>query len=145
MRLVEINGKPKDRQLRPFGLIALFALPALAWWFGGRPGLSGWTSGQHLAVGLLGAIGLALAVVGLARPQLLRPVFLTAMIMALPIGLVVSDLILPVVYFGLFFPIAVLFRIMGRDALGRKLERNTDSFWTPKAQPSSPQSYFRQS
>lgn len=145
MKLVEINWKPTDRQLRQFGLIALVALPGLAWWFSGRPGLSGWTPGQQWAVGLLGVLGAALALLALVRPQLLRPVFLAAMIAALPIGLVISELILLLIYFGLFTPIALFFRLTGRDALGRKLERNAKSYWTPKAQPAGPESYFRQS
>lgn len=145
MKLVEINWRPGDRQLRQFGLIALVALPFLGWWFSGRPGLSGWTSGQQLAVGTLGAIGLLLGAVGLARPQLLRPVFLAAMIIALPIGLVVSELVLLVIYFLLFAPVALLFRVFGRDALERKIDRRATTYWSPKAQPRDVESYFRQS
>jgi hypothetical protein len=145
MKLVEINWRPGDRQLRQFGLIALVALPILGWWFSGRPGLSSWTSGQQLAVGILAGIGLLLGGIAMLRPQLLRPVFLTAMIVALPIGLVVSELVLLAIYFLLFAPISLLFRLIGRDALERKIDRQATTYWSPKAQPTSVESYYRQS
>lgn len=145
MKLVEINWRPGDRQLRQFGLISLLALPFLGWWFSGRPGLSGWTPGQQLAIAILAGIGLTLGGVGLVRPQRLRYVFLAAMIIALPIGLVISELILLLIYFGLFTPMSLFFRLIGRDALQRRMDRQATTYWTPKAQPSNVESYFRQS
>ncbi len=145
MKLVEINWRPGNRQLRQFGLIALVALPFLGWWFGGRPGLTGWTPGQQLAVGILASIGLVLGGIGLVRPQLLRYVFLAAMIVALPIGLVISEVILLLIYYGMFAPIGLFFRLTNRDALKRTIDRRASTYWSPKAQPTNVDSYFRQS
>jgi hypothetical protein len=148
MKLVEINWRPSDRQLRQFGLISLVALPLLGWWFCGRPGITGWTSRQQYVVGLLAVVGGLLGCVGTVRPQLLRPVFLAAMIVALPIGLVIGELSLLLIYFGLFAPLALFFRLLGRDALERKIDRQAVTYWSPKANPAKPkgvESYYRQS
>lgn len=145
MKLVEMNWRPNDRQLRQFGLISLVALPALGWWLSGRPGMSGWSSNQQLAVGIAAGAGLVMGVLAVARPQLLRHIFLAAMLLALPIGLVVGELSLLLMYFGLFAPISLLFRLLGRDALERRIDRQATTYWTPKSQPKNLESYFRQS
>jgi hypothetical protein len=39
---------------------------------------------------------------------------------------------------------AFLFRVMGRDALQRRIDRDAKSYWQPKAQPRDAGSYYRQ-
>jgi hypothetical protein len=144
MKLIEINWKPEDRQLRQFGAMALVGLPLAGWLFSGRP-WSEWSQTQINVVGALAAVGAAMAVVGWVRPHLLKYIFLAAMLISLPIGLVLSELILIVIYFGVFTPVALIFRLIGRDALERKIDRQRASYWTPKQQPAGVESYLRQS
>jgi hypothetical protein len=135
MTLIEINWKPTDRQLRQFGCICLVALPLVAWLWGGGP---------RLIVGLAVAGGL-LAAAGWAWPQVLRPVFLALSLMATPIGLLLGELAMLLIYFGVFLPIGLVFRVIGRDALGRRFEPEASSYWQPKKQPRDVASYYRQS
>jgi diacylglycerol kinase len=134
MKLVEINWNPSDKQLRQFGIICLVVLPlvGLLWSFGSD------------VIAWLAGIGAVLAVLGLTYPQAIRPVFLLLMLVALPIGTVVSELAMLVIYFGLFLPIAVCFEILGRDALNRKIERTRLSYWEDKKTSRDLASYFRQ-
>ena len=81
----------------------------------------------------------------MVRPSLLRIPFLGAMLVALPFGIVISELILLAIYFLVFAPVALWFKLMGRDALERRLDRAAASYWRPKAQPRGVESYFRQS
>lgn len=135
MRLIEINWTPTARQLRQFGLICAVALPLLAWLWGG--GL--WLIGAFLAAGgLLGCIGLW-------QPNRLRGIFLAMSIVATPIGLVIGELALLCIYFGVFLPIGLAFRILGRDALQRTIDRGRESYWEAKKQPRDAASYYRQS
>ncbi len=135
MKLVEMNWNPTDRQLKQFGLIALVALPALGWL---------WSGGNLTAVCLLGAVGGLLAGLGLLVPGSLKPIFISLSVLFIPIGIVIGELALLVIYYGLFLPMAILFRLINRDRLERKLDRQAETYWKPKQQPSGPASYLRQ-
>ena len=66
------------------------------------------------------------------------------MIAAFPIGWTVSQVTLLILYFGLFAPIGLVFRLMGRDALERRRRPGIESYWTPKPAPANVRSYFKQ-
>jgi hypothetical protein len=48
-------------------------------------------------------------------------------------------------YFVIFLPVAIVFRLIGRDALQRVLNRSAATYWQPKRQAADARSYFRQS
>lgn len=134
MALLEMNLQPSDRQLRQFGMLSLALMPFIAWL---------WTASLTAFAWAFG-VGLILCGLGLWRPGLLKPVFLGLMFVTLPIGLVVGELAMLLIYLGLFLPMAVVFRMLGRDALQRKLTKGNDTFWQPRPQPAGSRSYFRQ-
>ncbi len=135
MKLIEFNWQPTDRQLRQFGVICLVALPALAWLWG-----AGTTIFMTLALA-----GLLLAVTGMAVPTVLKPVFLALTIVATPIGMVIGELSMLIIYFGVFLPFGLVFRIAKRDSLQLRLDQDKDSYWEAKKQPANIRSYYRQS
>jgi hypothetical protein len=59
--------------------------------------------------------------------------------------MVVGELLLVVIYFGVFTPVALFFKLIRRDALARDFDPAASSYWTCKAQPADVQQYFRQS
>jgi hypothetical protein len=135
MRLLELNRHPSDRQLRQFGLISLAALPLVGWIWGA----SGATMLVLLIAGLLVAAG------SLILPKLVQPLFVGLMLIAMPIGLVVGELAMVAIYFGVFLPIGLAFRLVGRDALNLRRNRKASSYWQEKQQPSNVANYYRQS
>ena len=135
MKLVEINWNPTNRQLRQFGIICLFALPLLGWLWGGSLNV----------MGLLGVVGLVIAVAGLALPKAVKPIFLALTLVTTPIGIVIGELAMLLIYFGIFLPIGLIFRVARRDALQMKIDRKTSTYWQSKLQPNNAGSYFRQS
>ena len=135
MKLLEFNRNPTDRQLRQFGAMLLFALPLVGWLWG--------ASGTILAA--LALAGLLLAVAGMVLPKLMWPLFVALMAIAMPIGLVVGEMSMIAIYFGVFLPMGLAFRVMGRDALNLKRDCNTRSYWQAKKQPQNVASYYRQS
>jgi hypothetical protein len=145
MALVDVHWQPTDRQLRQFGLIALVGLPLAGWLFSGKPWPAEATETQKIVIGSLAGLGLVAAVLALVRPPALRWPFIGATLLAFPIGLVVGEMILVIIYFALFLPVSLVFRLMGRDALERRIDRGAKTYWQPKAQPTGPESYFRQS
>ena len=146
MKLVEMNWQPTDRQLRQFGWMALVGAPLAGWLFTGKPWpASTATPLQVTVIAALAFAGAACAVLATVRPGLLRMPFLGAMLLALPIGMVVSELILLAIYLLVFAPVALAFKLMGRDALDRQFDRAATTYWRRKAQPNGVESYFRQS
>ena len=135
MALVDVNWTPNHRQLRQFGWLCMVMLPLLGWIWGAGGQLIGW----------LTATGLLLAMAGQAAPSVLRPFFLLLSVIAMPIGLVVGELAMLAVYFGVFLPIGLCFRLCKRDALQRSVRVETGSYWQEKHQPDSVSHYYRQS
>jgi hypothetical protein len=100
--------------------------------------------GQHslgIAVGLMAVI---VGVMGLIRPAAVRWLFVGATVLAFPIGWVVSQLMLALMFYGIVTPLALLFRLRGRDLLARKPAPHRSTFWLPKQTPEDLRSYFRQ-
>jgi hypothetical protein len=94
---------------------------------------------------IVAGLGLAFGPAGLVRPKLIRPLFVMLTTLTSPIGWLVSCVFLPVLYYGCFTPFAVLFRLIGRDVLCRRRQRDAASFWTIRRATVDIQSYFRQS
>lgn len=80
--------------------------------------------------------GLGLGVLGLILPQLLRPFYYFWMALAVLMGFVMTRVILTLLYFGLFTPIAVLVRLLGKDLLEERWNKNAETYWSKR--PSAP-------
>ena len=148
MAIVEVNWRPDRRQLRAFGAAGAVVLGAFAAWvffcrtfFGASLG----ASAARITAGAVMAAGVLLAILAAAAPRALRPVYLALTAIGLPIGFVMSYVILGVVYFGLFTPIGLIFRVIGRDALCRKFDRGAETYWTERRATDDVRRYFRQS
>ncbi len=135
MAIFEINTQPADRQLMQFGLICVVAIPVAVWMWGGQS--------SALIVG--GIAGVALGLVGLISPGSLKPVFVGLVFLTFPLGLIVGELIMLTIYFGLFLPMALMFRMIGRDALQRRTSTDAVSFWSARTSPTSVRKYYQQS
>jgi hypothetical protein len=134
MSLIRIERNPTRRQLRQFGAIGAVLLFTCAWWQRD----SAWTAGALLA---LGAVVLGCTV---SRPQLFHRPFVWLSAILLPVGLVVSEIVLAAVFFLVFTPIGLCFRLLRRDALNRKFDAARATYWEDSPQPRSAESYFRQ-
>lgn len=151
MALVEVNWKPTNRQLRLFGLAgtALYYLLAGTWTVrmtvhvadGKLGGASG--SQMNLMYAVWTAIGIW-TLLAIFRPKYLLPVYIVITAVSLPIGIVVSFVILAVLYFGVFTPISLVFRLVGRDALDRRFDASAKTYWTPRRTVDDVRRYYRQ-
>jgi hypothetical protein len=133
----DIQFQPSRKTLQQFAGLWLACFGAMAVWEGIGRG--------HLArAAVLGALALTVGPVGLAWPMLVRPIFVTWMVLAFPIGWIISQAILALMYYGLFTPISLVFRLIGRDPLKRAYQPAVETYWAPKATASDPRRYFRQ-
>lgn len=100
--------------------------------------------GYHLAGVALIALALLVGPLGLIWPPAIRWLFVGWMILAFPVGWLVSLLMLLLMYYLVLTPVALLFRLRGRDLLQRKPPAGQSSFWLPKETPRDVRRYFCQ-
>ena len=137
MQWSEVITRPTDRKLREFAAIGAVLCIALAIW-------QGVSNGNLLLLGVYVALAGGVGIVGIVRPRWLGPIFTGWMILTFPIAWTVSTLVLLLLFYGLITPIALLFRLLGRDALDRKLRPDQNSYWTVKPSKKHPRTYLRQ-
>lgn len=144
--MIDIDLKPNRKKLRQFGVIATLAfglLGLLLYWKKGLFGLSLGETADTLALAA-GAAALVVAILSLAAPGGLRPLYIVLTLVAFPIGYVVSHVILALLFYGLLTPVGLLFRVLRRDPLHRKFDRDAESYWVPRRQREAKEYYFRQ-
>ena len=124
------------RMLRQFAVLCLVILGAMAAWQ--------WRGSGHQSREPCWGAGYRSRRDGLAKPEAIRPVFATLMAITRPIGRVVSIVLLGFVFYGVFTPIGLFFRLIGRDPLERS-RRKRASHWTDRPAVTDIRSYFRQS
>ncbi len=135
MQWSDIDFNPSQRTLRQFGGLSLFV-------FGAMAGYQGIVRHHPIAAAVCGTLALAIGVPGLIKPSLIRHVFVGATILTFPIGWIVSKIILGCMFYGLFTPIALLFRMIGRDSLSLRPHPAAATYWVPKARTTDPSRYF---
>ena len=145
-KLVEINFNPDDKTLRQFGIIALVGfgvLAALAYYERLVFAFGLGASRVPLAVALA-SLGVVAALFSLVAPRANRALYVGLTLLAFPIGFVLSYVIMGTLFFLIIGPIAVFFRLFGRDALHKRYDPDAPSYWQ-KARPArDKESYFHQ-
>ena len=111
--LVEIEWHPTDRQLRVFGVSGLLASVAGAFILSFV-----WGVAIFWAILVLAA-GAAIFLCSLTSMKVTRVLYVALTIVGMPVGLVVSLILLAAFYFLLLTPLALVFRLIGRDPLCR--------------------------
>ena len=138
MSLIRINKNPSRRELAVFGLIWLV--------FFGIVGAIVWSkSDLATAASIIWAVAVVVPVVGWMVPSLMRIVYLGMTYASLPIGFVVSHVILAIVYYLVMTPIGLVMRMFGHDPMQRRFDRDAKTYWIPREQPEQIERYFRQS
>jgi hypothetical protein len=100
---------------------------------------------DRISLGLaLTGLALTIGPLGLMKPRLIRPVFVGWMVLTFPISWTLSHVLLGCLFYGLFTPIGLFFRLIGRDSLARRFRPEAASYWAPKPATADVHSYFRQ-
>lgn len=149
--MLKLNLKPEAHVLRQFAWITAVLLPLLAGlltrgdvhWYA----LTSWHWSHPLVLSLGGLALLQLALFLAGVRQLTLAIYAVLTLAAYPIGFVVSHVLMGVIYYLVITPIGLLFRLVGRDALGRRLDRNganaPSSYWHERGQARDAASYFK--
>ena len=86
------------------------------------------------------ALLLIFLLVTLINSDILLPLNKLWMRFGIILGMIISPVILGIIFFGLFTPIAILMRISGRDELRLKLNRKV-SHWIRRGEEIKPESF----
>lgn len=135
--MIKINWNPEEKMLRQFGWISLFGFglfAAIAWFKFGNQALTN----------ILSCIALVAPVVGMIQPRLLKFLYVGLSLITLPIGIIISNLVLILIFLLVFTPLALIFKLFGRDELRLRQDREASTHWR-KYDPHrrSPASYYR--
>lgn len=128
--------KSTEKEWREFGLVVgaiLVAYSLLAMWRG--KGFSGYIL----------AIGIFLISSGLFYPWILKYPQRIWMALGIVLGFFVSRIVLAVFFYCIVTPIGLLTRILGKDILDQRIEKEKDSYWKPRpAEAKTKESYENQ-
>lgn len=142
----EINWKPGESELRKFAISLMIGLPVISavfiaiQWI--RTGQLPEGNGNGLM--MLGGFGLSVGFVCYFIHSIARPLYMVWYALACCIGIVMANLLFALVFFGLFTPMGLFMRLIGRDALRLKFQRGTPTYWQDAEAAPSPAQYFRQ-
>ena len=137
--MIKLDLNPPVHQLRQFGYIALVGFPAvgavLTYVMGVLPPL-----GLYILIGAGVLCGIAAAA---KLDAVIKPFYWVMMLIGYPIGMVLSHVLMAVIYYGMFTPVGLAFRLFGRDLLERKPDPSASSYWTIRETQRTPASYLR--
>jgi Na+/H+-translocating membrane pyrophosphatase len=116
----EPDKKKERKSLREFGVTVGIAFGVLA-------ALLYWREKPHYVYFV--PISIALILLGLAAPGLLRPVRKGWMKGAAAIGFVMTRVILTVLFFAVFTPIGLIAKLAGKKFLATGIDGTQPSYW----------------
>ena len=137
MSLIRINREPSRRQLSIFAVGWTLSLALVGWLF---PVSLGSVSLRDISW----TLAIVVPGVGAAIPGFLKGAYLASAYVALPVGLVVSYVILGVIYYLVLTPVGLLLRLRGYDPLACKVEPDADTYWIEREMSVDADRYFRQ-
>ena len=138
MPLIDINFNPDKKKLRQFGLAALVAAAVISLFLCLVKGIAfKWVMPVFIA-------GFVIFTLSLISVRLTRMIYIVLTAITMPVGIVVSFLVLTIFYFLLLVPLALVFRIAGRDPLCRKFEPSAKSYWQRRHRTEDSEHYFHQ-
>jgi predicted ferric reductase len=114
------NIKESKKDLRKFGLtigIVLLVIAALLFYFGRT---------NYYIWGILAAVFI---LAGLLAPTLLKPFNKIWMGLSIILGFITSRIILTILFYLIITPIALIFRLTGKDPLDLKFSKKSGSYW----------------
>ena len=137
MQWSEVTAPPSTRTLRQFAALFLIVFTVAA-------GLRVWRGDTGTLTIALAVAGITVGLVGLVRPKTIRYVYTGWMIAAFPIGWTISRVIVTALFYVIFTPFALVFRLVGRDALHLQRQKTIASYWMQTKGGEPPESYYGQ-
>ena len=145
-KLVEINFNPDTKTLRQFGVIAFvgFGILAALAYYEKLIFSFGLGDARMPVVTIFVALGSIALLFSLVAPRANRFLFVGLTLLAFPIGFVLSYVIMGTLFFLIIGPIALIFRLVGKDPMHRGYDPSAATYWSAARPPRDKESYFHQ-
>ena len=136
--MIKVDLKPSPQKLRQFGWIGLFG-------FGVIGLIAKLIWGLEVLPIVLWSLGGICALLAAVQPKWLLPIYLGLTIISFPIGFIIGNIAVGLIFFCMFVPLALFFRLIGRDSMQRKFEPEAQSYFDEVSATSDVKDYYRQS
>lgn len=137
MSASNINWNPSTKDLRVFAALLIPFCGLVAYWLSARG------YGPEIYASVIG-LGSVVGLIGLFTPRAIRWIYVGWMLAVTPISVVVTYVIMAIVFFGVFWPIAWMIKTRERDVLKLSFDKQASTYWEPRRQQTDPRRYFRQ-
>ncbi|MFQ6102803.1 MAG: SxtJ family membrane protein [Candidatus Glassbacteria bacterium] len=115
------STETKAAQLRKFGMVFGIILGVIAL-------ISLWRGRESVVTPFL-ILSVVFILISLVYPKLLTPLYWLMLRVSGYMGWVNTRILLVIVYYLVFTPVAILFKLIGKDPLSRKFEKEASSYW----------------
>lgn len=119
------NETVKPPSEKSFGITFAVVFALLAEWLYWRKDLPFWS-------GLLAVVSLGFLAAGFLAPGLLRPINLVWLKLGLILHKIVNPIMMALLFFVVFTPMAIIMRLAGKDPMKRAREPAAASYWSPR-------------
>jgi hypothetical protein len=139
--MIQIDWQPSIPKLRQFAWAGLVAGCILGFLVAHRTGA--FRGGSWTPAICVWIVAVAIALMGISAPKVLHPLYIVLSCVGLVIGTVIGTMALLLIFFLMFTPMAVWFRMIGRDNLYLR-QRSDGTMWVKIEGARSATSYYRQ-
>ncbi len=73
-----------------------------------------------------------LLLLGMLVPVTLRPIFAIWMSLATLLGFIMTRVLLGIIFFLIFTPVGLVFRLLQKDLLDESIDPDAESYWKPR-------------
>lgn len=139
----EVNWNPDIDARRSFAksLIIGFPCVAVALLLIGKLSSGFWNIELSLWIG---GVGAALGIIFSIVPQIAKPFYLLWYCIACSIGIILSNVLLGLIFYGLVTITGLIMKLLGRDPLNRNVDKDAKTYWLDVKKTDDPTRYFRQ-
>jgi hypothetical protein len=137
--VIEFEWRPDMIKLRVFGFVEGGVLCGI----GAAAVVQNWHSWPLVAT-ITWCCAVQIILLALLRPAAQKLPYLAHSLATLQIGSLLSWLVLAIVFYIVITPIGILQRLFLRDALKRRFDDHTSTYWEERKQVDDLRRYFRQ-
>ena len=140
--MLDLDFSPDERKLRQFGFSSFFISLICLLFFSIKFAFYNHEVSWSL-ICLLLVLTISSIILTIIRPKSFLPLYITISIVAYPISYVVTNVTLFIFFYFLISPLALIFKLVGRDELEIR-KKTLSSYWRKYNMPKNIGSYYKQ-
>jgi len=130
------NNEITKKQLCTFGIALTILLLVIS-------SISYFKQGMNYQI--TGTVSALILLTTLLTPALLKPIYKLFIFISYILGWINTRLLLGLIFYLIFTPVALILKIIGKDPLNRKFDPKASSYWQPGVdEKEDRESYYRQ-